>query len=62
MTEQVKNEPVQSLPGIGVDCAERLERNGYSSVSDIREASIGELSEIEGIGFGKVRFLKEFTQ
>lgn len=62
MTAQMESESVQTLPGVGVTVAERLSEEGYGSVSDIREASIGELSEIDGIGIGKVRFLKEFTQ
>lgn len=48
---------LQSLPGCGPMTAERLFAAGFRSVSDVQDATVGQLLQIHGIGQKTARLL-----
>ena len=61
MMQSHQRQPIFTLPSIGIECASRLEEAGYETVSDVRDAPLEDLMAIEGIGVGKARYIKEYS-
>jgi N utilization substance protein A len=53
---------VETLPGVGPKLGELLRSGGYETVSDLRNATLEELSNVEGIGKKRAEKLIEVAQ